>query len=91
VYQKGGVHQIALVLLNKGDAAAEMVVTPYLQAGQWKPALGGDAVTVGEGGALKARVGAHDVQVYMLDAPVRRRDLAEQLALLMEERGHPAN
>jgi len=91
VYQKGGVHQIALVLLNKGDAAADMVVTPYLQAGQWKPALGGDAVTVGEGGALKARVGAHDVQVYMLDAPVQRRDLAGQLALLMEERGHPAN
>jgi len=89
VYQKGDVHQIALVLLNKGDTAAEMVVAPYLQAGTWKPALGGDAVTVSEGGALKARVGAHDVQVYVLDAAVQRRDLAAQLALLMEERGHP--
>lgn len=89
VYQKGDVHQIALVLLNKGDAATEMVVSSYLQAGMWKPALGGRAATVDEGGALKAQVSAHDVQVYVLDAPVRRRDLATQLALLMEERGHP--
>jgi glycosidase len=89
VYQKGDVHQIALVLLNKGDTAVEMVVAPYLQAGSWKPALGGDAVTVGDGGALKAWVDAHGVQVYVLDAPVQRRDLAAQLALLMAERGHP--
>ncbi|BDU19860.1 cyclomaltodextrin glucanotransferase [Dyella sp. GSA-30] len=89
VYQKGEVHQIALVLLNKGDTAADMVVTPYLQPGTWKPALGGDAVTVNEGGALKARVAAHDVQVFVLDAVVQRRDLAAQLGLLMEERGHP--
>lgn len=91
VYQKGDVHQIALVLLNKGDTAAEMVVAPYLQAGTWKPALGGDAVTVSEGGALKARVGAHDVQVYVLDAVVQRRDLVAQLGLLVEERGHPVH
>ena len=91
VYQKGDVHQIALVLLNKGDKAAQMSVAPYLQAGKWTPALGGNAVKVGEGGALKAQVAAHDVQVYVLDAAVRRQDLAEQLALLMEERGHPAD
>lgn len=91
VYQKGDMHQIALVLLNKGGAAAPMVVTSYLQAGTWRPALGGDAVTVNDGGALKAQVGAHDVQVFVLDAPVRRRDLAAQLALLMEERGHPVD
>ena len=91
VYQKGDVHQIALVLLNKGDKAAQMSVAPYLQAGKWTPALDGNAVKVGEGGALKAQVAAHDVQVYVLDAAVRRQDLAEQLALLMEERGHPAD
>ena len=91
VYQKGDVHQIALVLLNKGDAAAQMVVASYLQAGAWKPALGGDVVKVGDGGSLKAEVGAHDVQVYVLDAAVRRGDLAGQLALLMEERGHPVD
>lgn len=89
VYQKGDVHQIALVLLNKGDTATEMAVAPYLQAGTWKPALGGDVVTVNDGGTLKVRVGAHDVQVYVLDAQVQRHDLAAQLALLMEERGHP--
>lgn len=91
VYQKGEVHQIALVLLNKGDTAAEMVVSPYLQAGAWKPSLGGDVVTVSEGGVLKAQVAAHDVQVYVLDAAVQRRDLATRLGLLMEERGHPLN
>jgi glycosidase len=90
VYQKGATHQLALVLLNKGDAAADIEVTDYLQAGTWKPALGGAPVTVAEGGALTGRVGAHDVQVYLLDAAATRADLVGELSRLMAEKGHPA-
>lgn len=89
VYQKGDEHQLALVVLNKGDTAIDIPVSSWLQAGAWKPALGGNSVKVGENGTLQAHVGPHDVQVYLLDAPVTRRDLREQLALSMEERGHP--
>ncbi|SFS17530.1 Glycosidase [Dyella sp. OK004] len=89
VYQKGASHQVALVLLNKGDAAADIEVSSYLQAGEWRAALGGASVVVAEGGSLKARVGAHDAQVYVLDAVAVRTDLVAELTRLMVEKGHP--
>lgn len=89
VYQQGDTHQIALVLLNKGDAAAQFDVSDYLQPGHWTPALGGAAIDVAEGGGLHASVPAHDVQVYLLDATAKRADLVAELTRLMEERGHP--
>jgi hypothetical protein len=88
VYQKGGVHQLALVLLNKGDAAAHFDITDHLQAGRWTPALDGLPIDVKKGGSLYANVAAHDVQVYLLDAPANREDLVAELARLMAERGH---
>ncbi|MEO8998853.1 MAG: alpha-amylase family glycosyl hydrolase [Rhodanobacter sp.] len=89
VYQQGDAHQIALVLLNKGDAAADFKISDFLQAGRWKPALGGNPIDVNEGGHLRANVGAHGVQIYLLDAAASRADLAAELTRLMNERGHP--
>jgi glycosidase len=89
VYQKGGTHQIALVLLNKGDQTADFTIRENLQAGHWKPALGGDAIAVASGGSLQATVAPHDVQVYLLDGQATRPDLVAQLTRLMQERGHP--
>ncbi|MGO4774739.1 alpha-amylase family glycosyl hydrolase, partial [Lysobacter sp. 2RAB21] len=81
VYEHGGQSQIALVLLNKGDAAADFEVREYLQAGRWRAALGGGEVDIGEGagGVLKATVAAHGVEVFVLDAPVVRGDLVAAL------------
>lgn len=89
VYQHAGVHQLALVLLNKGDAAASFHVTRWLQRGHWTPALAGAPIDVPDGGALDAPVAAHDVQVYLLDAPVTRADLLAELTRLMQDKGHP--
>ncbi len=89
VYQKGDIHQIALVLLNKGDQPAAFNVSDKLQAGTWKPALDGTAVDVPANGSLKATVAAHDVQVYLLNAQASRPDLVAELTRLMQERGHP--
>ncbi len=89
VYQKGDIHQIALVLLNKGDRAAAFDIGDKLQAGHWKPALDGTPVDVLPNGRLKATVAAHDVQVYLLDATASRPDLVTELTRLMRERGHP--
>jgi hypothetical protein len=89
VYQKGGQHQIALVLLNKGDAPASFDITDYVQPGTWKATLGGESIKVADGAALHATVGAHDVQVYLLDAAATRADLVIQLTRLMNEKGHP--
>ncbi|MEO6264308.1 MAG: alpha-amylase family glycosyl hydrolase [Luteimonas sp.] len=79
VYQHGGQHQIALVLLNKGSAPAGFEIHDSLQPGRWRAALGGGAVDVAEGGGLPTTVPAHGVEVYLLDAPVRRADLASAL------------
>ncbi|SDY12136.1 alpha-amylase family glycosyl hydrolase [Lysobacter enzymogenes] len=79
VYEHGDTAQIALVLLNKGDAPAPFAVSEYLQAGRWRAALGGGEIVMGEGGTLRASVPAHGVEVYLLDAPVRRADLAAAL------------
>ncbi|TAM63480.1 MAG: cyclomaltodextrin glucanotransferase [Rhodanobacter sp.] len=89
VYQKGNVHQIALVLLNKGDRSAGFDIRDDLQSGRWQPAFGGEAIEVTTGGSLHASVAAHDVQVYLLDAQATRPDLVAELTRLMEERGHP--
>jgi len=83
VHQHAGEHQVALVLLNKGDAPADFEVRDYLEAGTWQGAIGGGAVEVAEGGQLSATVPAHGVEVYLLDAAVSRDDLAAELDRLM--------
>ncbi|MGO1003840.1 alpha-amylase family glycosyl hydrolase [Lysobacter sp. CA196] len=79
VYQHAGESQIALVLLNKGDSSTTFWIRDYLQAGRWRAALGGGTVEVGEDDTIEAKVPAHGVEVYLLDAPVRRADLAAAL------------
>ncbi|MEO7067296.1 MAG: alpha-amylase family glycosyl hydrolase [Rhodanobacter sp.] len=90
VYQKDDAHQIALVLLNKGDQPASFTITDKLQPGHWTAALGGAPADVPQGGSLHSTVPAHDVQVYLLDAKATRADLVNELTRLMNERGHPA-
>ncbi len=68
VYQHGGEHQLALVLLNKGDAPQDFAIDAMLQAGRWRSALDQGAIDVARGGSLKTRVPGHGVQVYLLDA-----------------------
>jgi cyclomaltodextrin glucanotransferase len=85
VYQHAGVQQIALVLLNKGDAAADFAIADYLESGTWRPAFGADPVTIADGATLAANVPAHGVQVYLFGGPVTRSDLKARLGELMEK------
>ena len=79
VYQRGDEHQIALVLLNKGDATAGYSIGALLQAGRWRSALDGSTQDVPDNGALRADVPAHGVQVFLLDAPVTQPELKAAL------------
>lgn len=83
VLQHQGQAQIALVLLNKGDAPAHFSVREKLQAGQWRSALGNCTRDVASSGALEAEVPAHGVEVWVLDAPVRDAALAAALDAAM--------
>ena len=82
VYEHAGEHQIALVLLNKGDAAEAFRIDQLLQAGDWKDAVDGTRVTVAEGGTLQAEVPAHGIKVYLLDAAVTLPALKTRLNAL---------
>jgi cyclomaltodextrin glucanotransferase len=79
VLQADGVAQIALVLLNKGDRAADFRVDRLMQRGTWTSRMGGRTVEVGAGGTLAATVPAHGVEVYVLDAAVTDPDLRARL------------
>ena len=83
VYQHDGVHQVALVLLNKGDTAARFGITDKLQPGTWRSALEAGLKKVVTGGALEADVPAHGVQVFLLDAPVTEPALLASLDAAM--------
>ncbi|KAB8168037.1 cyclomaltodextrin glucanotransferase [Lysobacter maris] len=86
VLQDGDFAQIALVLLNKGDAPADFEIARWLQAGRWQAAIAGEAQEVGEGGTLNTRVPAHGVEVWVLNAPIRRADLRAALDTAMAGR-----
>ncbi len=80
VFQHGGQAQTALVLLNRGDAAAALPVTRYLSAGRWRDAQSGETFDVSADEArLVVEVPAHGVRVLLFDAPVNDAALAARL------------
>jgi cyclomaltodextrin glucanotransferase len=81
VYENSGVTQTALVLLNKSDREQTFDVHDYLQAGQWRDGISGEAQTFGE--HASAAVPAHGVKVYFYDHPLTRADTRAKLAQLM--------
>lgn len=83
IYQHDGVHQLALVLLNKGDNSARFSIKDTLQAGRWRSALDSGVREVTAGGTLDADVPAHGVQVFLLDAPVTQPGLLASLDAAM--------
>jgi cyclomaltodextrin glucanotransferase len=84
VLQHGGVNQTALVLLNKGDAPASLALPVDLPAGAWRPVLGEAPLLQPDGHtALAVSVPAHDVVVYLLEAPITGQRWLERLDALM--------
>ncbi len=83
VFQHQGRAQIALVLLNKGDAPAQFRIERMLQEGAWREVLGGESRQVATGGRMDARVQAHGVQVWLLDAVASQPDLLRALDVAM--------
>ncbi len=72
VYQNGDVHQIALVLLNKGDTPTRFEITG-MPSGEWTSSFDGHRRRIDAAGETSIAVGAHGVEVLLLDAPVTMR------------------
>jgi cyclomaltodextrin glucanotransferase len=80
VYQKDGVKQTALVLLNKGDAVSQFRVSTWLSQGSWRDADSGQSFDANEKSPeIVAAVDAHGVRVLLFDAPVNNSALALEL------------
>jgi cyclomaltodextrin glucanotransferase len=82
VYQHEGTAQTALVLLNKGDAAAEFSLS-NLPTGRWRNALGDDAMVISSKHHQRLDVAAHDVSVWLLDTPIAEPRWNSRLSRLM--------
>jgi glycosidase len=89
VYQHAGRQQLALVLLNKGDATQAFAIDRMVQAGRWRSPLDGKVVEVASGGALRAEVPAHGVQVFLLEAAVSNQALQAALDAAMADARRP--
>lgn len=80
VYQRLGVRQTALVLLNKSDRETEMAVTEWLSTGAWRDAETGETYSVqSDDVSLELLVPAHGVRVLLLDQAVNNVDLMREL------------
>ncbi|MFC6439474.1 alpha-amylase family glycosyl hydrolase [Bowmanella sp. JS7-9] len=82
VLQYQGQHQIALVLLNKGDKAAEFTITDMLQPGVWTNQMTDKVQSVSR--ALTDTVPAHGVSVWVVNTPVTQPALLQQIARQMQ-------
>ncbi len=80
VYQDEWIRQTALVLLNKGDDAAEFAVTRWLSSGLWRDAMTGEEFKVRQDDqSLVATVPAHGVRVLLFDDAVNNVRLMREL------------
>jgi len=80
VYQKDGVNQTALVLLNKGDDTAEFEISDWVFYGQWRLAGGEETLTIDATSApTRASVPAHGVTIYLSGDAITGADLKTKL------------
>lgn len=83
VLQNESVSQTALVLLNKGDLAADFAVEKYMQPGLWTEKMSGRKVNVGDNTPLSATVSPHGVQVWVREGEINAPSLETRLKELM--------
>jgi len=79
VLQKDGINQTALVLLNKGDTAAQFELTDSIETGQWRDATTGQIQHVTD--KLLTKVGPHGVKILIRDAVVADPGLTRALRI----------
>jgi cyclomaltodextrin glucanotransferase len=83
VYQKDGVRETALVLLNKADEAAEFEVGNWLFPAEWRLVGGGETVSIDTAeSAGRVSVPAHGVMVYVTDEAPTGETLMTELKRL---------
>jgi cyclomaltodextrin glucanotransferase len=80
VYQKDGVNQTALVLLNKGSSPASFKIDKFVSAGPWTDAATHQSITVApENRVISSNVDPHGVKVLLFNDKVNDPTFIAQL------------
>lgn len=84
IYENKGVHQTALVLLNKGNRPTRVALSSMIEPGEWRDGFGDSPLSVAEGtSSLSIDVPAHGLRVFFKDAPVTNATVRARAAELM--------
>lgn len=83
VYQKDGVVEQALVLLNRGDTPARIQVRKWLTPGDWQDVQQGLTFEVQD--SLELEVPGHGARILITHQPVNNADLAAELRRLQPQ------
>ena len=80
VYQKDGLAESALVILNKSDEPQDVTVSRYLSTGTWNESFTGEPFEItDESRSLSLEVPAHGIRVLTFDGPVTDPDAVRHL------------
>ncbi|MCU4676979.1 alpha-amylase family glycosyl hydrolase [Catenovulum sp. 2E275] len=82
VYQKDGVNQTALVLLNKANQAKTIELTNLIQPGSYTNAINGETIKLAD--KLSYQLDANGVAVLILDGVITQPELIAQLKELQQ-------
>lgn len=82
IYQKDGVNQTALVLLNKANQPTSIKLNKWIQPGQYKNAATGEMITVDN--QVKQTVAANGVTVLVLNQAITQVEIINQLKQLQQ-------
>lgn len=92
VYQRKGVNQSALVLLNKSGNPQDFSIDSLIEPGVWRSAISHKTSTINKKNPrLKIRVPAHGVEVLVLDRALRNPALMQKLDAIMAAKQRRTN
>jgi cyclomaltodextrin glucanotransferase len=85
VYEKDGVSQTALVLLNKGNQVEKFEIDKFVSTGTWTDAHSGEQIAVASNNrVIKTSVAPHDIKVLLFNDKVNHPDFIRRLQRHMQ-------
>ncbi|WAJ69030.1 alpha-amylase family glycosyl hydrolase [Catenovulum adriaticum] len=82
IYQKDGINQTALVLLNKANQPTTIKLNQLIQAGNYTDAASGEIINIGQ--TLSQTVAANSVMVLLSEEPITQPAIINKLKKLQQ-------
>ncbi|NVK56053.1 MAG: cyclomaltodextrin glucanotransferase [Alteromonadaceae bacterium] len=82
VLEKQDIQQTVLVMLNKGNTAARLSTSTYVENGTWQELVSKETVSITDG-RISALVPAHGVSVFVRNEPITNEAFRAQLMAQM--------